>query len=91
MKWRTITEVAKIFPDDATVTQAECTAAVEAARAICCLDRTGRICFDLDRNLIEDCGRNKTKKRNNMKDDFEGRRKKRRFQDSHILYRHLYM
>ena len=76
MKWRTITEVAKILPDDATVTQVECTAAVEAARAICCLARTGSICFDLDGNLIEDCSRNKTKKRNTMKDDFEGRWKK---------------
>ena len=34
MKWRTFTKVAKILPDDATVTQAECTAAVEAAREI---------------------------------------------------------
>ena len=48
MKWRTIIEVAKVLPDNATVTQAECTAAVEAARAICCLARTGSICFDLD-------------------------------------------
>ena len=76
MKWRTIIEIAKIIPDDATVTQAECTAAVEAARAICCLARTGSICFDLDGNLIEVCSRNKTKKRNDMKDDFEGRWKK---------------
>ena len=37
MKWRTITEVAKILLDNATVTQAKCTAAVEAARAICCV------------------------------------------------------
>ena len=66
MKWRTIIEVAKILSDDATVTQAECTAAVEAARAICCLARTGSISFDLDGNLIADCSRNKTKKRNNM-------------------------
>ena len=36
MKWRTIIEVAKILPDDATVTQAECTAAVEAARVMSC-------------------------------------------------------
>ena len=57
MKWRTITEVAKILPDNATVTQAECTAAVEAARAICCLARTGSICFDLDGILIEDCNK----------------------------------
>ena len=72
MKWRTITEVAKILPDNATVTQAECTAAVEAARAICWLARTGSICFDLHGNLIEDCSRNKTKKRNKTKDDFKG-------------------
>ena len=69
MKWRTIIEVAKIFPDDATVTQAECTAAVEAARAICCLARTGRICFDLDGKLIEDWRGNKTTTRNKMKED----------------------
>ena len=76
MKWKTIIEVAQILPDDATVTQAECTAAVRAARAICCLARTGSICFDLDGNLIEDCIRNKTMKRNKMKDDFEGRWRK---------------
>ena len=72
MKWRTITEVAKILLDTATVTQAECTAAVEAARAICCLARSGSICFDLD-SLIKDYSRNTTKKRNKMKDEFEGR------------------
>ena len=76
MKWSTIIEVAKILLDDAIVKQAECTAAVEAARAICCLARTGSICLDLDENLIEDCSRNKTRKRNKMKDDFEGRWKK---------------
>ena len=69
MKWRTIIEVAKILPDDATATQAECTAATEAARAICCLVRTGSISFDLDGNLIENCSTNKTTKRNKMKDD----------------------
>ena len=76
MKWRTIIEVAKILLDDATVTQAECTAAVDAAKAFCSLARTGSICFDLDGNLIEDCSRNKTKKRHKMKEDFEGRWKK---------------
>ena len=35
MKLKTITEVAKILPNNATVTQAECTAAVDAAKAIC--------------------------------------------------------
>ena len=76
MKWRRIIEVAKILPDDATVTQAECTATVEAARAICCLARTGSICFDLDGHLIEDCSSNKTRKRNKVKDDVEGTWKK---------------
>ena len=73
MKWKTITEVAKILLDNATVTQAECTAAVEAARAICCLARPGSICFDLDGNLIEDNSRNTTKKRHKMREEFEGR------------------
>ena len=76
MKWSTIIEVAKILPDDATVTQAECTAAAEAARAICCLARTGSICFGPDGNVIEDCSRNKTRKRNKLKEDIEGRWKK---------------
>ena len=53
-KWKTIIEVARILPNDATVTQARCTAAVEAAKAACCLARTGNICFDLDGKLIED-------------------------------------
>ena len=72
MTWRTITEVAKIPPDIATVTQVECTAADGTGRAICCLARNGSICFDLDENLIEDCSRNKTMKRINMIGDFEG-------------------
>ena len=33
---------------NSNVTQADCTGAVEAARAICCLAQTGCICFDLD-------------------------------------------
>ena len=76
MKWKTIVEVTKALPDDATITQAECTAAVQAARAICCLARTGCICFDLDGNLIEDCSRNRAKTRNKMEEDVEGRWKK---------------
>ena len=71
MKWKIIVEVAKVLPDDATVTPAECTAAVEAARTICCLVRTGCICFDLGGNLIEDWSGNKTWTRNKMKEDFE--------------------
>ena len=62
MYWKTTVEIAKILPDDATITQAETTAFVEAARAICCLVRTGCISFDLDGNLIED--RDKNGKRN---------------------------
>ena len=65
-------DVAKVLSDDATVTQAECTAAVEAARAICCLARTECICFDLDGNMIEHWSGNKTRTRNKMKEDFEG-------------------
>ena len=33
MKWKPNVEVAKVLLDDATITQAECTAAVEAAKA----------------------------------------------------------
>ena len=73
MKWKTITDVAKILPNSATVTQAECTAAVDAAKAICSLARCGRICYDLDGNLIQDYRRNKTKKRHRMSEEFEGR------------------
>ena len=72
MKWRTIIEVPKILPDDATATQAVCTAAVEAARAVCCLARTGSICFNIFGNSVENCSTN-TRKRNKMKDDCEGR------------------
>ena len=73
MKWRTIVEDAQILQDDSTVTQTECTAAVEEARTICCLARTGCICFDLDVNLIEDYNKNKTRKRDEVEEDFEGR------------------
>ena len=54
MEWRTVVEVAKVFLDDATITQAETTAAVEAARAICYPVQTGHIIFDLDGHLIEE-------------------------------------
>ena len=70
MRWKTIIEVAKFLPNDATVTQAECTA-VETAKAICCLARAGCICFHLDGNLIEDYNKNKTRKRDGMEEDFE--------------------
>ena len=53
MEWRKV-EVAKVFPYDATITQAETIAAVEAARAICCLVQTGQIIFDLEGNLIDE-------------------------------------
>ena len=94
MKWSTIIDVAEILPDDATVTQAECTAAAEAARAICCVARTGSISFGPDGNVIEDCSRSKTTNRNEMKEDIEGRWKKREEKISrlsHSLYRHLFM
>ena len=48
-------------------TQAECTAAVEAAKAVCCLARTGSICSDLDGKLIDDY---KNCKDNTSKDPF---------------------
>ena len=43
------------------------------ARAICCQARTGRICFDLDGHRIEDRSGNKTRSRNRMAVDYEGR------------------
>ena len=58
------------------MTQAECTAAAETARAICCMARTGCICYDLDGNLIEDYNESKTRKRDVMVDDFEDRWKR---------------
>ena len=64
----------KNLPDDATVTQAECTAASEAAIAICCPARTGSVCFDLEGNLIED-DKNMTRKRDEMEEDLEERGK----------------
>ena len=72
MKWKTIIEVAKTLLDNATVTQAECNAASGAAIAICCLARTGSICFDLDGKLIEHCSRNRTE-RKSMEEDVGGR------------------
>ena len=46
----TSVEVAKTLPDDATITETETTAAVEAARAICCSVQSAWIRFDLDGN-----------------------------------------
>ena len=54
MEWKTAVEVARVLADDATMTQAGTTAAVEAARAIGCLVHTGQIIFDLDGNLVEE-------------------------------------
>ena len=45
MEWNTIVEVANVLPDDATITQAETTAAVDAVTAICYLVHTGQIIF----------------------------------------------
>ena len=44
MMWKTSVEVARILLNDATVTQAECKFAVEAARAIHCLAGTRSVC-----------------------------------------------
>ena len=54
MVWKTSVEVAKVLPNDATITQAKTFAAVESAKAICCLVRTGSISFDLYGHLIEE-------------------------------------
>ena len=37
MRWKTMVEVAETLPKDAATTQAETTAAAEAAKAVCCL------------------------------------------------------
>ena len=68
---KTIVEVAKVLPDDATRTQAETFAAVEAAKAICSF-RTGSISFDLDGNRFG--GWDKNEKRNRKKIGNEGGR-----------------
>ena len=73
INWRTVIEVAKILPTDATVTQAECTAAVEAAKATCCLARKGCISSDLDGNLIEEYNKTRQGKGTKWKNTFEGR------------------
>ena len=78
MGWRTVVEVAKVLPDDATITQAETTAAVEAARAICCLVQTGQIIFDLDGNLIEEWDKNVRRNKIRMEENTEGRRERKR-------------
>ena len=77
MKSKTIVGFAKVLPDDATITQVEFTAAVEAARAIYCLAQNICYCFDLDGNLIEDWSGIKTRTRNRMKEDHEGRWKRK--------------
>ena len=77
MVWKTIVEVANVLPDDATITLAETAAAVGTARAICSLAQSGRICFDLDGNLIEDWNKSGTRKGIRLKKCNEGRRKRR--------------
>ena len=77
MEWTTTVEVAKVLPDDATITQAETTAAVEAARAICCLVQTGQIIFDLDGNLIEEWDKTAKRTKIRMEENTEKRRKRK--------------
>ena len=82
MEWKITVEVAKVLPDDATITQAETTAAVDAVTAICCLVHTGQIIFDLDVNLIEEWDKNTTRTKNRMKGNTEEReRRKRKLDD----------
>ena len=76
MEWNTIVEVVNVLPDDATITQAETTAAVDAVTAICCLVRTGQIIFDLDVMLIEEWDKNTTRTKNRMKENTEERNEK---------------
>ena len=53
LNWKTVVEVARVSPNDATITEAELMAATEAAKAVSCLTRTGKIQFDPDGNLVE--------------------------------------
>ena len=76
MKWKTIVEFAKVLPDDAK-TQAECTTAIETTRTICCLAQKRCVCFNFDGNLIEDWSGNKTRTRNRMREDHEGKFKRK--------------
>ena len=68
----------KVLLDDATVTQAETIAAIEAARAICCLVQTGQIIFILDGSLIEEWDKNTNRTKIRMKVNTEERRKIKR-------------
>ena len=77
MEWRTKVEVAKVPPDDATISQAETTAAVEAARATCCLDQSGQNIYDLDGKLIDEWDKSAKRTKNKMKDNTEERRKRK--------------
>ena len=74
---RTTVEVAKVLPGDATITQAETAAAVEAARATSCRAQTGQIIFGLDGNLIEEWDKNAKWTKNRMKEHTEERRKRK--------------
>ena len=85
MCWKTIVEVAKTLPDHATITQAETTAAVEVARAICCLVQSGCTRSDLDGNLMEDWDENGKGNRNRMKDHTEGMHKSKLDDGNHDI------
>ena len=82
MEWRTTVELAKVFPDDATITQPETTAVVEAARAICYLVQIGQIVFDLVGNLIEEWVNNANIR---MKENIEKRRKRKLDDETMLL------
>ena len=55
--WKTVFKVF-FFPCDATITQAETTAALEATRAVCSLVHSGCSTSDLDGNFVEDWDEN---------------------------------
>ena len=70
--------MAKNLLVNATITQAESTAAVEAARAFCCLVHSGCIRIGLDGNVMEDWD-------DRMKDHTEDRHKRKRDAENHDI------
>ena len=88
MEWRTMGGVAKVLPDDVTMTHAETIVAGEAVRVIGCLRQDGQFTFDVDGDLIEEWDENAKRTKFRMKENTEERRT-RAFDDEIFLYRHF--
>ena len=54
LQWKTVVQVARVLDGECTITETELTAATEAALAVKCSTKIGRIEFALERRSVGD-------------------------------------